>query len=193
MKHMHFLLVASSVIVGMLYATTALAGPGHDHGDAPAAATGKSSPRFEAHSDLFEAVGVLSKDELSLFIDRYKNNEPLFNAKVEMESGTTKALGKFHADHGDYSFEAKAFEKPGSYPISLTITAGAEVDILAGNLVVPDPMAGHDHANDSLPWKRWLVIGGAVAAVLIVIAIIFNTRRNSRRHSRQDTQKASHV
>jgi hypothetical protein len=189
MKHMHFLLAASSVVVGMLCATIALAGPGHDHGDAPATTTGKSSPRFEAHSDLFEAVGVLGKDELSLFIDRYKNNEPVLNAKVEMESVTTKMQGKFHAEHGDYSFDAKAFEKPGSYPISLTITAGAEVDILAGNLVVPDPAASHDHANDPLPWKRWLVIAGAVTVLLVGIAAVFNSRRNSRRH----TRKVSHV
>lgn len=156
------------------------AGPGHDHGDsAPTSNTVKLSPRFEAHSDLFEVVGVLAKGELSITVDRYKNNEPVLNAKVELESGSTKLTGKFHADHGDYRLASKPFEKPGTYPISLTITAGDEIDILAGSLVVPDPEAGHDHTSDVFAWKRWAVICTLIAALLVVT--IFIVRRRATR------------
>ena len=169
------LLLAALFTVGL-----ASAGPGHDHGDgAPGATAGKSSPRFEAHSDLFEAVGVLTGSELSIIIDRYASNEPVLNAKVELESGAIKAVAQFHADHGDYSFPSKAFAKPGSYPITLTITAGDEVDILAGNLVVPDPEAGHDHRTVVLPWKSWAAIG-ALIVILGIAATLFIRRRSVR-------------
>ncbi len=172
---------AKALLLAALFtAGISSAGPGHDHGDgAPAASGGKASPRFESHSDLFEAVGVLGGGELSITVDRYKINEPVLNAKVELESGTFKAIGQFHADHGDYSFPSKAFEKPGTYPISLTISAGDEVDILAGNLVVPDPEAGHDHTNKASPWKRWAAIGALVAA-LVATALFIIRRRATR-------------
>lgn len=156
------------------------AGPGHDHGDgAPAAGAGKASPRFEAHSDLFEAVGVLGASELSIVIDRYASNEPVLSAKVELESGSVKAVAQFHAEHGDYSFPSKPFEKPGSYPITLTITAGDEVDILAGNLVVPDPAAGHEHAVTAMSWKSGAVIA-ALIVVLGIAATLFIRRRSGK-------------
>ena len=43
------------ILAGLATATLTAAGPGHDHGDAvPAINAGTASPRFEAHSDLFE-------------------------------------------------------------------------------------------------------------------------------------------
>ncbi|MGV3741164.1 MAG: hypothetical protein ACO1NO_02505 [Burkholderiaceae bacterium] len=166
-----------------LLSSSATASPGHDHShdEAPQAASAPASPRFEAHSELFEAVGVLHADELSVFIDRYADNAPVMKAKVELESGTTQAVGQFHEDHGDYSFDAKSFQKPGSYPISLTITAGGEVDILAGNLLVPDDTHSHSHNESSSLIKRaslWaLGLAGVLAAVWL--ARRFHARRNA--------------
>jgi hypothetical protein len=170
-------------VMTMLFASFQVAaGPGHDHGDAaPAANTGKASPRFEAHSESFEVVGVLGGSELSILIDRYKNNEPILNAKVELESGAMKVVAAFHADHGDYSVSPKAFDKPGTYPISLTITAGNETDILAGNLIVPAPEAGHANANAPLAWKRWVAIGAAIAASLLLAMFILRRRAGRNR------------
>ncbi len=166
------LLVAAFLATGNV-----TAGPGHDHGDTPAvASTGKASPRFDAHSDLFEAVGVLGVSELSIIIDRYHNNEPLLNAKVELESGSTKLAGIFHVEHGDYRFAAKPFEKPGAYPITLTITAGDEVDILAGNLIVPAAEAAHTHADGLMAWKSWAVIGALVVGFGIAVTLFVRRR-----------------
>ena len=63
------------------------AGPGHDHGDAPAAAVGTASPRVSAHSDLFELVGTVDSGELKIHLDRYATNEPVLDAKIEVEAG----------------------------------------------------------------------------------------------------------
>ncbi|MDX2219703.1 MAG: hypothetical protein SF172_11830 [Burkholderiales bacterium] len=158
----------------LLVAFNAIAGPGHDHGDEGAKApTGNVSPRFEAHSDLFEVVGILDGKELAIFIDRFADNAPVHKAKVELESGSVREIGQFHADHGDYSFAATAFQKPGSYPITLTITVGDEVDILAANLVVPDAHAADTHATEAPKWMWWA--GGG--ALLVVIAFIAFLRR----------------
>ena len=165
----------------VLTITPAFAGPGHDHGDeAPAVAETQGSPRFEAHSDLFEAVGVLEGDHLSVFVDRFADNAPVLKATVELESGDIKAVGEFHEEHGDYSFAAASFNKPGSYPITLTITSGDEVDVLAGNLVVPDEHTSHGHDESTLfnqagLWALALVI----LAALVWTARLLIKRRNT--------------
>lgn len=163
--------------ITFLLASSAYAGPGHDHGDeGTKAPTGPVSPRFEAHSDLFEVVGALGTKELAVFIDRFADNTPVLKAKVELESGSMKALGEYNAETGDYHFPGTAFQKPGSYPVSLTITAGDDIDILAANLVVSDPHAGHAHATETPQWMWWT--GGAVG--LIAIAFIAVLRRRQR-------------
>jgi hypothetical protein len=166
-------------------APVALAGPGHDHGDGghdhgeEAAPTGGSaSPRFAVQSELFEAVGVLQGGELSVFIDRYADNAPVLDATVELESGEFKATGKLHEDHGDYSFPGAPFEKPGRYPIVLTITAGEDVDLLAGNLVVAEPEAAHDGWLASMAGlARYAGIAVALVGVALLAAFVVRRRR----------------
>ena len=159
--------------------TPAFAGPGHDHGDAPAAAAGASTPRFTAHSDVFEAVGVLLADELSITLDRYATNEPVLKAKVELESGSVKATAEFHADHGDFSIPAAAFKKPGTYAIVLTVTAGDQTDLLAGELVVPEASAQVAPTGHARPWLRWLgYAAGALLLIIIGASVLRKRRRN---------------
>lgn len=156
----------------------AAASPGqdHSHDETPQAATGPASPRFEAHSDLFEVVGVLRGSELSVFVDRYDDNAPVLKAKVELESGATKAVGQFHEDHGDYSFTAASFKKPGNHAITLTVTAGDDMDILAGNLVVPETSVSHAH-----PPSRLRQLGVWMLGLVLVAAIIWMARRGLKR------------
>lgn len=173
------LLALVLAVLMTLFNTPARAGEGHDHGDAPATSSGPVAPRFSAHSDLFEAVGVLAGGELSILIDRYDSNEPVLGAVVEIESGGFKAKAAFHADHGDYSAPAESFAKPGTYAITLTVTAGDQTDLLAAELVVPDPEAAHAHAGASHPRPRWL--GGGLAALLVLAGAGLAWRRHQRR------------
>ncbi|MES2912759.1 MAG: hypothetical protein V4718_15280, partial [Pseudomonadota bacterium] len=69
--------------VGVMLAAMALTGiasEGHDHGEAAAAAAAPATPRFSAHSDLFELVGILSKGQMVVYLDRYASNEPVTGA-----------------------------------------------------------------------------------------------------------------
>ena len=176
---------ACAVAASALFVTLAVAGEGHDHGEAKPAASGPALPRFTAQSELFEAVGVLGKDELVVYLDRAATNEPVVNATVELASNGIKQLGKFEAKLGEYHFDAKPFAKAGEYPITLTVKTGAESDLLAGDLDIHDPAAAtastgtHSHG-----WQRaaqWSG-GGLVVALLLFLGIrrLIANRRNSR-------------
>jgi hypothetical protein len=179
-----------------LAATTALAapgahGPGGEHLDAPAGASGASigtQPRMEAASDLFELVAVLGGGELSILLDRFATNEPVLQARVQVEVGSIKADAAFHADHGDYAVAdatmLKKLAEPGEHAIVVAVFAGAESDLLNGTLVVagPSPNVANGHAagdghGPALPRAGWLA-GGAV--LLGATALLFRRRRHRR-------------
>ncbi len=62
-------LVALSLAIGLLIPPSAMAAPGHDHGEITTTATGTALPRFSAVSDLFEIVGVLNGERVTLYLD----------------------------------------------------------------------------------------------------------------------------
>ncbi|WP_424859211.1 MULTISPECIES: hypothetical protein [unclassified Tepidimonas] len=152
-----------------------LDGPGgHAHGPAT------DAPRVEAHSDLFELVATLADGELSLLIDRYATNEPVLNAKVEVEAGKAKAVAKFHADHGDYAVADEAFLKaisqPGEHPLVITITAANDNDLLDGVLKVT-PAEHKDHA--AATWQSWAWAVGVLVAAVLLGLVWWSRRRGS--------------
>jgi hypothetical protein len=162
-------------------------GPNGEHLDGPAGGhvhgPNTDAPRMEAHSDAFELVATLADGELSILIDRYATNEPVLEAKVEVAAGATKAIAKFHADHGDYAIADEAFLKAvsqlGEHALVITINAGKDSDLLDGVLTVT-ATAHDDHA--AAPWKRWLMWG--VPGVLILVALVVVARRRSQTAAR---------
>jgi membrane fusion protein, heavy metal efflux system len=170
------------VLIVVALSASVFGGEGHDHGETktPAGAA-VASPRFQGHSDLFEVVGILKGNELSITIDRYATNEPVLDAKVEVETGALKKVATFHADHGDYSLPSESFRKPGTYPITLTIVSGKDTDLIAGDLVVPDPEAGHDHSAEQVSGlMKWAKPAGIAALALIVLMIAVSVLRSRR-------------
>jgi hypothetical protein len=168
--------LALILVLGL--AAPAMAGPGHEGGhdsdEAPLTVTGSAQPRFEAQSDLFEVVGTVNRGELALTLDRYATNDPVTDAQIELESGSHKAAGAARPEPGMYRFEAGPFATPGTYPITLTITAGGEVDLLAADLVVLPAPAASAATDASAPDRRVWWGAGGVAAVL---ALAFGLRR----------------
>jgi membrane fusion protein, heavy metal efflux system len=119
-----------------LAAPAALAHDGHDHGAPPTPISTTIAPRIDSSSDVFELIGVLRGGKLTLFVDRFITNEPVTDAQVEVETpaGTLKAArnpdGTFAVDAG--------WAKPGqTHDLIVTVTAGADVDVLTGQLKVP--------------------------------------------------------
>ena len=119
----------------------ALAGPGHDHGAEAPVVAGEAAPRTEAHSELFEFVGVLQEVEgghaLLIYLDRYTTNEPVEAAIVEVEVGGQSATAEPQPD-GTYVLRARWLNQAGRHDLTVSITAGDEADLLAASLMLPD-------------------------------------------------------
>ena len=180
----HLLPPLSSFLMLLCMAGTAMASPGAhgpngEHLDAPAQAAGgvSKAPRMEAKSETFELVGRLSNDEFSMLVNRFETNEPVLDAKVEVETGALKAPAKFHADLGDYAVDDAAFLKalkaPGTHAVVVTIIAGGESDLLDGTIqgegtaVSSGAHSGDDGHGHGIPLTAWLAIALAAVGGLI--------------------------
>jgi len=152
-------------LAGAASAAPGAHGPNGEHLDAPTAAavSGDSAPKFVTQSDLFEVVGTLRPDELSIFISRFATNEPVLGASLEIETGKLKATAVFHEDAGDYAITdapmLEALSADGTHALVLTIISGDEADLLDASLIVA-PHAEHaDHDHPVWPW----LLGGLTA------------------------------
>jgi len=149
---------------------------GHDHGTPHA--SGLASPavaRVEAQSDLFEIVGVVESGTMTLFVDRFATNDPVTGATIDLEVGSVKGSAQANPD-GTYSFKHAALAQPGQYPVTFAVTAGADSDLLAGELVLADPAAARIGASDNPLPRRWGWVAGALLLVA-GIAIAWWSRR----------------
>jgi hypothetical protein len=156
----------------------AWSGPGHDHGDeAPQATAGAALPRFAASSDLFELVGVLDGKALTLYLDRAATNEPVPQASLELELAGAKLNPKPLPD-GSYAVELAQALGEGVHPVTATVTAGDDVDLLAGELDVHSAVAPDEHAHWGV--KQWGVL---VGSVLLGLAVLVGAARFMRKRA----------
>ncbi len=151
----------------------ALAGEGHDHGDAPATAGGPALPRFAAVSEAFELVGVLSGKQITLYLDRSADNSPVSDAQIELEIGGAK----FKAEkQGDAEYEVVLAEapQPGVLPITATVIAGQDADLLAGELDIHEA----PHADEAAHRHSWQEYAGwGIGAAVVIAGLAFAGRR----------------
>jgi len=153
---------------------------GHSHGEAATPAmTVDGAPRASAQTDEFELVAVLERRKLTLYLDRFATNEPVADAKIEVESGVIKAVATQIAP-GVYSLPGEAFASPGKYPLAISVQAGDSGDLLTVTLDLPQAVAGAAPVDS---WSNWAV-GGAAGALLLAGAALVAVRRrkNSRRN-----------
>jgi hypothetical protein len=173
MKSLHSLAALSLAAVLLGTGLPAIAGEGHDHGDAAPASTGTALPRFAAVSETFELVGVLDGKQITLYLDRFADNAPVRGAQIELEIAGAKFQAEAHGDDA-YEMVLKEAPKPGVLPITATVTAGAEVDLLAGELDLHEAA----HANEPAHEHSWKEYGGWAAGGLAVLAVlVFGGRR----------------
>jgi hypothetical protein len=120
------------VLVG---APPALAHEGHDHGSAAPVMT-QALPRADTASSTFELVVVPKSGELEIWLDRFNTNEPVEGATISVETpdGPVEASAK---GDGVYRAPAPWANRPGLYDLIFTVSAGADMDVLATSLAVP--------------------------------------------------------
>ena len=150
--------LAALLVAATFLGSPAWAGEGHDHGDAAPAAVGQALPRFSAVSETFELVGVLSGKQITLYLDRFGDNSPVRGAQIELEIGGAK----FKAEkQGEDEYE-------GVLPVTATVTAGNEVDLLAGELDIHEAA----HANEAVHTHSWSEYAGWGAGGLAALALL---------------------
>jgi len=172
--------LAALLVAANFLGSSAWAGEGHDHGDAAPTAVGQALPRFSAASETFELVGVLNGKQITLYLDRFADNSPVRGAQIELEIGGAK----FKAEkQGEDEYEVVLPEAPkeGVLPVTATVTAGNEVDLLAGELDLHED-AHADEAAHVHSWKEYA--GWAAAALGALVALIRIGRRVAARRQR---------
>ena len=181
---MQIILLAVSLLLGGLTLVTSLtnavASEGHDHGDAPPATGGPAHPRFSASSDLFEVVGVLAGNRLTLYLDRFQDNSPVDGAKLEVEVGG-RPIGASPRGVGEFEVMLDAPPPPGLLAVTVIIHAGAESDLLAGEFDIHQ--SHQESKGGASSWNRLQAVGTASLALLLLCLVAWAALR--RRHVTQ--------
>ncbi|MCB4821256.1 efflux RND transporter periplasmic adaptor subunit [Roseicella aerolata] len=125
-----------------LAARRAAAHAGHDHGEEDAAAPASAAPRVTASSEAFELVGLLGPDgALTLWLDRFADNAPVDGATILVGLDGQEIGEARRVAEAVYALRHEALARPGTHDLTFTVTAGGEMDLLAGTLAVPEPTA----------------------------------------------------
>ena len=189
------LLAAISLATLLFVPRWAMAGEGHDHGTTATAATGTALPRFAAVSDLFELVGVLKGQQITLYLDRAADNSPVTDAKIELEINGKKYQA---VKRGSDEFEVVLPEapKPGVLAITATVIAmskakgsamtgtdtDTDADLLAGELDIHEAAHADEaaHAHSGTEYAVWAVGGMAALAALAGLLAVGRRALSSR-------------
>lgn len=178
-KKIAFCVIAASFMLS----NTSWAGEGHDHGQAASAVSTAASPRVTSSSELFELVGMVERGEMVIYLDRFATNEPVLDAKIEVEIGNVKAMAEGQPD-GTYHFNNAVLNTSGTQPVNFTVIAGPDTDLLTGELTLG--AVAHDDAAPSgkRAWLRWAAYAAALFGGLLTLAVVLkriNRRRNLNR------------
>ncbi len=172
-----YLLAAISLATGLLTPQFLMAAPGHDHGEATPTATGTALPRFSAVSDLFELVGVLKGQQITLYLDRSADNSPVTDAQIELEIGGQQYIA---AKQGTDEFEVVLNEavEPGLIPITAMVVAGDETDLLAGELDIHQSGLADEPVHAHSWWEEYTdgIVGAAIALVVLILLVLVGRR-----------------
>lgn len=190
----------ASVLAGIclsvigLAASSAAAHEGHDHGAPPPPVSTTIAPRADASTVDLELVAVARGERLEIFLDSFKENEPVDGAMLEID-GPSGTLTAEAAGEGTYVANAPWLTKPGSYDLAITVMAGDLFDVLTVTLVIPEmattavPVAAADGFLISSAFAQevgtrlqrqdmtlWAVGGGGVVVGLL-LAALFRRRK----------------
>lgn len=169
------------------FACSAVALAAGDHDKPAASAALPSTPRFAAESEAFELVGVLENGTtLRLWLDRWADNVPVRDARIELEIGSTKVTAAPATDGNGYTATLPAPLADGAHPITATVTASGESDLLASEIDVHTesiPASGNQ-SGFALPFHLDagpLGIGFAGTAAAALALLFFLRSRRARR------------
>ena len=182
--------LAGLTVLAAFALPAARAHEGHEHDEVPKAASSADGPRFALATDLFEVIGALEGRRLTVWIDRSADNLPVAGASIDLQvDGHAVPLER----RGDvYVGELAAVVPAGRWPVAVTVLAGSDADVLAGEWVVEPGgaaaatggvrPAGADGVSDGpvLAVEAQWVRAAAIAAVAALLAGVLGWRLGRR-------------
>jgi hypothetical protein len=170
-------------LAAFLLATNVLAHEGHDDAASAAVSVG-GAPRVEATSDLFEVTGVVENGTMIVYLDRYATNEPVVDAKIEIDAGAAKGAAQPNPD-GTYTFRHAGLAQSGTLPITFAVSSGPDADLLTGELAITDPDTNKAPSQPIFDWTRVAWPVGALTLIGVALGSLwFRRRQLSRKGSR---------
>jgi cobalt-zinc-cadmium efflux system membrane fusion protein len=169
--------------------STPFAHEGHEDDDATRSALASSTyPRVTAHSELYELVGVVRGERLSIYLDHFATNEPVADAKVKVAIGDTEPVDAEPAENDVYTVSFPRSARSGSVEIVFSVTAASGDDLLVGAVTLPSAREPSDASSigpvssiwiTSLPWP----IRHPIALILITfgLGVLFGQFQRSGR------------
>lgn len=169
----------TALFLGAVIASPAWAGgdasDGHSHAAPEPVPAVAAAPRAIATTEEFEVVAVVAGKQLTVYIDRFASNEPVAQAKVEVEGAGLKGIAS-EAAPGTYVMNLAAVIPPGKHPLTISIEAGETADLLAATLDTSLAASGVVHVHS---WSEWIV--WIVAALLLASGALLAVRRGRRK------------
>jgi RND family efflux transporter MFP subunit len=164
---------------------------GHEDDDVTRSALSSSTyPRVTAQSELYELVGVVKSERLSIYLHHFATNEPVGGAKLKVAIGDTEPLDAEPAENGVYTIPFPRPAQTGSVEVVFSVTAASGDDLLVGPLILPSDMGPSDAVASSIravssswissvPWP----IRHPIVLILITFAlgVLFGHLHRSRR------------
>lgn len=163
-----FLAVALSLSL-----SSALAHGDEDHGQPPTLpGSALSLPNTASQSADFELVAQLNGNNLTVYLDRFADNQPVLKASIEVQSDAFTARLQEIAP-GTYQASAAALNTPGEHSLVFTVLAGEQSDLLDAVLNVS---ATQGHAHPASVSLRWWSLGGGLLLVLFCGGLLLRRR-----------------
>lgn len=151
----------------------ALGHGGEDHGAPPPPVAQAVEPRTAAATEEFEVVTSLEGKKLVVYVDRFASNEPVAQAKVEIEGAGLTGVASETAP-GTYVLDVTTPLPPAKHPLTISVEAGDSVDLLSATLDTSAPVVTEAHTHG---WSEW-VVWGISGALLLMTGILFAVRRH---------------
>ncbi|WP_407521952.1 efflux RND transporter periplasmic adaptor subunit [Methylobacterium oryzisoli] len=155
---------AAALALG-LWAGSALAHEGHDHGSEAAAPAAPPAPRGSSSSDAFELVAVARHGALTIYLDRTATNAPVTDAVIQADTPAGTAAASAQPD-GSYRLDAPWSDKPGEHEVVITVTADGTSDVFPVTIDVHAPAPPGPTAA-AAAWSATLAVAHDVRQHLI--------------------------
>ncbi|MDP1924817.1 MAG: HlyD family efflux transporter periplasmic adaptor subunit [Thiobacillus sp.] len=170
-------------ILVLLMPRCVLAHGGEDHGDEARVpvSLSASGPQLELKSPEVELLGMVRDGRLTVYADRYATNEPILNAKIELEStsGSGHKLQLRPAQDGSYTAAADWLKQPGTYEIVVSVEAAGVEDLLIGSVQIPGLKPGEASGRTWLDYGKWAAGGITGVIALLVLFKLIRRRKGA--------------